>query len=155
MGSGSNAVSALHSPVTVTFHHGVAQVSLRTGTGSVGSQAELLAQMAGSATAAHLTLTVVRAQPATQAGYRVYTPSGGLVTGLNPLWDNTPTEAFAAEVTLSLGAVSAPITFNDRESNGGATVTKSPGVLRGYASVPGRAIMLSPVNQATGPPCGR
>lgn len=185
IGSGASAVSALNAPVTVTFHQGVAQVSVTTGTGSVGSQAELLAKMAGSAASSHMTLTVVSGDPSTQAGYRVYTPNNEPVTGLTPIWDNTSAEAlqikpvngwgdpvaaqvgdtvstglvtgepgdqaFVARVDMSVGAVSAPITFNDEEAvSGPTTVIKSPGVLRVYASVPGRVVMTSAVNQATG-----
>lgn len=93
IGSGASAISILHSPVTVTFHQGVATVNVTTGTGSVGTGAELVAKMVSSSADSHLTLTMVSANSAAQAGYRVFTPNGTPVSGLKPIWDNTPTEA--------------------------------------------------------------
>ncbi len=186
IGTGASAVSALNSPVTVTFHQGVAQVNITTGVGSVGTQAELVAKMAASSANSHVTLTMVSANSTAQAGYRVFTPNGTPVSGINPLWDNTPTEAlqikpvngwgdpvaaqlgdtvvtglvtgepgdqaFMARVSMAVGAVSAPITFNDEETteSGSMTPTKSPGVLRVYAAVPNRAVVTRVVNEATG-----
>lgn len=98
-----NSVSAVNSPITVTFHQGVAHVNVTTGTGAIGTQAQLLAEIAGSTSETHLTLTLVSANSSVQAGYRVYTPSGTPVSGLTPLWDNTPTEALQIKPVNGFG----------------------------------------------------
>jgi hypothetical protein len=78
LGTSESGISALNTPVALTFHQGVAQVDVTTGSGAVGSQAKLVAHIPGSTLSSRLALTDVSGNPKTQAGYRVFTP------------DNTP-----------------------------------------------------------------
>ena len=85
----NNAAGVSLASDTVTFHNGVAWVTVTAGSGAVGSTATLSAEVPGVAQPASLTVSLLSANPAQQTGYRVFWPSGTPLDGAHPLSLNT------------------------------------------------------------------